>query len=202
MGFYQNRIMPHLLNLAMRTAEHEPYRQRVLSQAEGRVLEIGVGSGLNLPFYTDRATEILGLEPHPSLLAMAARKSAIIPAKLIGGSAESIPLDDATVDTVVTTWTLCSIPNPARALEEMRRVLKPGGQLLFVEHGLAREERVRRWQRRLNPVWKRIAGGCNLDRPISKLLEDAGFRIGRVETGYMRGPKTVNFTYEGCARPG
>jgi ubiquinone/menaquinone biosynthesis C-methylase UbiE len=201
MGFYEDRILPHLLNLAMRNAEHEPYRRRVLSQADGRVLEIGVGSGLNFPFYSDRATEILGLEPHPRLLAMAARKESIIPAKLVGGSAESIPLDDGSVDTVVTTWSLCSIPNPGRALEEMRRVLKPGGQLLFVEHGLAQEERVQRWQRRLNPLWKRIVGGCNLDRPISKLVEDAGFRIARVETGYMRGPKTVGFTYEGCARP-
>jgi ubiquinone/menaquinone biosynthesis C-methylase UbiE len=201
MGFYEDRILPHLLNLAMRNAEHEPYRRRVLSQADGRVLEIGIGSGLNFPFYTDRATEILGLEPHPRLLAMAARKESIIPAKLVSGSAESIPLDDGSVDTVVTTWSLCSIPNPGKALEEMRRVLKPRGQLLFVEHGLAQEERVQRWQRRLNPLWKRIVGGCNLDRPISKLLEDAGFRIARVETGYMRGPKTITFTYEGCAHP-
>src|SRR5947207_73253 len=159
MGFYEDRIVPHLLNLAMRNAEHDPYRRRVLSQAQGRVLEIGIGSGLNLPFYTDRATEILGLEPRPRLLAMAARKSSLKCAKLVGGSAESIPMDNASVDTVVTTWTLCSIPNPRTALEEMRRVLKPGGQLLFVEHGLAQEDKVRRWQKRLNPIWKRFAGG-------------------------------------------
>ena len=201
MGFYNNRVLPHLLNLTMRNVEHEPYRRRVLSQAVGRVLETGIGSGLNLPFYTDRATEIFGLEPHPKLLAMAASKNAVVPAKLMSGSAEEIPLDDGSVDTVVTTWTLCSIPNPVRALKEMRRVLRPGGQLLFVEHGIAPDEKVRRWQRRLNPVWKRISGGCNMDRPISNLIEEAGFRIARVETGYMPGAKTVNFTYEGCANP-
>ena len=201
MGFYENHILPALINLSMRNADHDPYRMRVLSQAEGRVLEIGVGSGMNLPFYTNRATEILGIEPHPKLLAMAARKHSIVPSKLVGGSAESIPLDEGSVDTVVTTWTLCSIPDPRRALGEMRRVLKKSGQLLFVEHGLAQDERVQRWQHRMNPVWKRFAGGCHLDRPIAKLVEDAGFRIAHVETGYMRGPKPMTFTYEGSARP-
>jgi ubiquinone/menaquinone biosynthesis C-methylase UbiE len=201
MGFYEERVLPHLINLAMRNADHDPYRKRILSHADGRVLEIGIGSGLNLPFYTERATEILGIEPHPKLLAMAARRHSSVPSKLVRGSAEFIPLDDRSVDTVVITWTLCSIPNPGKALEEMRRVLKTGGQLLFVEHGLAQDERVQRWQHRLNSVWKRFAGGCNLDRPISKLLEDAGFQLGRIETGYMRGPKPMTFTYEGSARP-
>lgn len=144
MGFYEDRILPTWINLAMRNADHAPYRKRVLSQAEGRVLEIGVGSGQNLSFYTDRATEGLGIEPHPKLLAMASRKHSSVPSKLVGGSAEAIPLDDRSVDTVVITWTLCSIPDPGRALAEMRRVLKTGGQLLFVEHGLAQDERVRR----------------------------------------------------------
>jgi ubiquinone/menaquinone biosynthesis C-methylase UbiE len=199
MGFYENHILPSLTNLAMRNADHVPYRKRVISQAEGRVLEIGVGSGLNLPFYTDRATEILGLDPHPKLLAMASGKNSIVPSKLVAGSAESVPLDDGSVDTVVITWTLCSIPDPGKALGEIRRVLKPGGQLLFVEHGLAQDERVRRRQIRWTPLWKRFTGGCHLDRPISKLVEDAGFRIVRVETGHMRGPKPMTFTYEGSA---
>ena len=201
MGFYENHILPALINLSMRHADHDPYRKRVLAQAEGRVLEIGVGSGLNFRFYTDRATEILGIEPHPKLLAMASSKNSAVPSKLIAGSAESIPLDDRSVDTVVSTWTMCSLPNLAAALCEMRRVLKPTGQLLFVEHGLAQDERVRRRQIRWTPLSKRLAGGCHLDRPISKLVEDAGFRIERVETGYMRGPKPLTFTYEGSARP-
>ena len=201
MEFYQDHIVPALVNLAMRTADHVPYRKRALSLARGRVLEIGIGSGLNLPFYTEQVTGILGLEPQPKLLAMASRKTSIVPMKLVEGSAESIPLDDGSVDTVVTTWSLCSIPDPLKALAEVRRVLKPAGQLVFVEHGLAPEEKVRKWQHRLTPVWKRFTGGCHLDWPISDLVQDAGYRIEQLETGYMRGPKLATFTYEGLARP-
>jgi ubiquinone/menaquinone biosynthesis C-methylase UbiE len=201
MGFYQDRIVPHLVNLAMRNRQLAPYRERTLAQAEGRVLEIGVGSGANLPLYPDRITEILGLEPHPRLLKMASEKSGRVPVKLIDASAESIPLDDASVDTVVTTWTLCSIPDLANALAEMRRVLKSEGQLLFVEHGLSPDEGVRKWQNRLTPIWEKIAGGCHLNRPMRTLIENAGFRISRLDTGYMAGPKPMTFMYEGTARP-
>ena len=201
MGIYQEHIVPHLVNLAMRNRQLAPYRERVIQLAEGRVLEIGVGSGMNLPLYTDRATEILGLDPHPKLLSIASEKPQSIPSKLIEGSAESIPLDDACVDTVVSTWTLCSIRNVAPALAEIRRVLKPDGQLLFVEHGLAPEDSVQKWQNRLTPLWKRLAGGCHLNRPIPSLIEDAGFHIARVQAGYMPGPKPMTFTYEGSARP-
>jgi ubiquinone/menaquinone biosynthesis C-methylase UbiE len=200
MGFYQDHIVPHLVNLAMGNRQLGPYRERILARAEGRVLEIGVGSGVNLPLYTDRAAEVLGLEPHPKLLKMASAKVAPIASKLIEGSAESIPLDARTVDTLVVTWTLCTIPDVTKALAEMRRVLKPGGQLLFVEHGLSPDNRVRKWQDRLTPVWKRIAGGCHLNRPMRTLIEDAGFRISRLETGYMPGPKPMTFMYEGVAR--
>jgi ubiquinone/menaquinone biosynthesis C-methylase UbiE len=120
---------------------------------------------------------------------------------LIEGTAESIPLDAKVIDTVVTTWTLCSIPQADRALSEMRRVLKPGGKLLFVEHGLAPEDGMRKWQDRLTPVWKRIGGGCHLNRPMRDLIESNGFAISRLETGYMRGPKPMTFMYEGSARP-
>ena len=137
MGVYQEHILPHLVNIAMRNRQLAPYRERTIGLAECRVLEIGVGSGLNLPLYTNRATEIVGLDPHPKLLAMASQKSRSIPSRLIEGSAESIPLDDATIDTVVTTWSLCTIPDVVAALAEMRRVIKPNGQLLFVEHGQA-----------------------------------------------------------------
>jgi ubiquinone/menaquinone biosynthesis C-methylase UbiE len=201
MGFYRDHIVPHLVNLAMRNRLLGPYRERIVSLAQGRVLEIGVGSGLNLPLYTHRATEVLAMEPHPRLLGMASKKSGRIPIKLIEGSAESIPLEDRSVDTVVTTWTLCTIPDVSAALAEMRRILKPTGQLLLVEHGLAPDEKVRRWQHRLTPVWNRIAGGCQLNRPIAELVRDAGFQMQRLETSYMRGPKPMTFMYEGIASP-
>ena len=199
MGFYQDHIVPHLVNLAMRNRLLGPYRERIARLAQGRVLEIGIGSGLNLPLYTDRASEILGLEPHPKLLEMAAEKSGRVPVKLIEASAESIPMDADSVDTVLTTWALCTIPNVMLALSEMRRVLKASGELLLVEHGLAPDEKVRRWQHRLTPLWKRLAGGCHLDRPIVDLVEAAGFRMKHLQTGYMQGPKPMTFMYEAIA---
>jgi ubiquinone/menaquinone biosynthesis C-methylase UbiE len=201
MGFYENHVVPHLVNLAMRSGQLAPYRRRIISLAKGRVLEIGVGSGLNLPLYTNSATEVLGVEPHPRLLDMASKKVEHIPTKLIEASAESIPLEDHSIDTVLTSWTLCTIPNVSAALTDMRRILKPTGQLLLVEHGLAPDEKVRGWQHRLTPVWKRIAGGCHLDRPIAEIVRSAGFRIDHLETGYMRGPKPMTFMYEGIATP-
>jgi len=203
MSFYNDCILPHLINLSMRNRAFLPYRERVLSSALGRVLEIGIGSGLNLPFYGSRVDEILGLEPAPRLIAMAQGPAgrSRAPVTLIAGSAEAIPIDDDSIDTVVTTWTLCSIPNAVGALQEMRRVLKPGGQLLYVEHGLSPEESVQKWQNRLTPVWKRIGGGCRLNRPIRVLIESAGFGIVRLETGYMKGPRPMTFLYEGCASP-
>ena len=203
MGFYQNYIVPHLVNVAMRNRDLQPYRERVIACADGRVLEVGMGSGLNLAFYPAKVREIVGLEPVPRRLTMA--KRAAIPDSLhvtfVEGSAETIPLDESSIDTVVTTWTLCTIPDVARALLEMRRVLKPSGELLFVEHGLAPEEKVRRWQNRLNPFWKRIAGGCQLNRPIRDLIEKAGFSITEIETGYIKGPKPMSFFYRGRAKP-
>ena len=203
MGFYVNRILPHVINLAMRNRELLPYRERVLSFARGRVLEIGIGSGLNLPFYGTQAEEIIGLDPVARLITMAqgSTERSKTPVTFITGSAEAIPIDEHSIDTVVTTWTLCSIPNVVGALREMRRVLRPGGQLLFVEHGLAPEDSVRKWQNRLTPVWKRIAGGCHLNRPIGDLIESAGFGIARLETGYMKGPRPMTLLYEGCAVP-
>ena len=175
----------------------------MIGAAEGQVIEIGIGSGLNLPFYRPVVKEILAIEPAPKLVTMARRASRPeIRIKFIEASAEAIPIEDHSVDTVVTTWTLCTIPQAATALAEMRRVLRPGGRLLFVEHGLAPDASVRRWQDRLNPAWRRISGGCNLNRPIQAMIESAGFQIDRVETGYMPGPKPMAFIYEGSARPG
>ncbi len=203
MGFYEDRILPHLVHLSMRNRYLVPYRERVVSAAEGRVLEVGIGSGLNLPFYGPHVTEIIGLEPSSRLIEMARHVTGSSPAPITftEGLAEAIPLDKGSVDTIVTTWTLCTIPQAVRALEEMRRVLKPSGQLLFVEHGLAPDDAVRRWQDRLTPMWKRIGGGCHLNRPIRNLIETAGFDIQRIETGYARGPRPMAFFYEGRARP-
>jgi len=202
-GFYQDQVVPLLINLTMRRRDLAAYRSRVVPSADGRVLEIGIGSGLNLPFYSRNVKDLIGLDPSPKLLSMVRQN---LPPdtpspELIEGSAEAIPLENHSIDTVVTTWTLCSIPDAALAVREMRRVLRPTGRLLFIEHGRADEPKVRWWQDRLTPAWKRIGGGCHLNRPIQGLIEDGGFEFDRLETGYMRGPKPLTFIYEGSARP-
>jgi ubiquinone/menaquinone biosynthesis C-methylase UbiE len=203
MGFYNDHILPHVINLAMRNRELLSYRQRIVPSAYGRVLEIGIGSGLNLPLYGPAVDEILGLDPSARLLRMAQATAnrSNIPVTFMNGSAQAIPIDAGSIDALVTTWTLCSIPDVGAALQEMRRVLKPDGQFLFVEHGLAPEESVRKWQNRLTPLWKRVGGGCHLNRPIRALIEDAGFRIIRLDTAYANGPRPLAFFYEGCAAP-
>lgn len=202
MGIYRDIVLPKLCDLSMRNKYLRPYRRRVVGAAEGRVLEIGSGSGLNLPFYRSTVREILALEPDAKLLAMARRaEHAGTPVNFIEASAEAIPLDDDSVDTVVTTWTLCTIPKAAVALSEMRRVLRPNGRLLFVEHGLSPDRGVRWWQDNLTPIWRRCSGGCHLNRPIRSMIEDSGFQIDQVETGYMPGPKPMTFMYEGSASP-
>ena len=203
MGFYKDRIVPHLVYWSMRSRQLQPYRERVTSAAAGRVLEIGIGSGVNLPLYPHNVNEIVGLEPAHRLMAMARDAAGRSPLEiqLIEGSAESIPLESNSVDTVLMSWTLCSIPEPITALLEMRHVLRPDGQLLFVEHGLAPEAKMRRWQHRLTPLWKRFAGGCHLDRPVRELIQQAGFDITHLDTGYMEGPRLMTFFYEGRAKP-
>jgi ubiquinone/menaquinone biosynthesis C-methylase UbiE len=203
MGFYSDIILPRLCDLAMRNKQLTPFRERVIGAAEGTVLEIGVGSGMNLPFYRPPVQEVLALEPAPRLVTMArsASRETSMPVRFLEASAEAIPLDQHSVDTIVTTWTLCSIPQAATALADMRRVLRPGGKLLFVEHGMAPDEGVRWWQDRLTPAWRRISGGCHLNRPIRSMIEGAGFRIDRIETGYIPGPKPMTFMYEGSAWP-
>jgi SAM-dependent methyltransferase len=202
-GLYRKLIVPRLTDLAMRNEQLGPYRERVIGAAGGRVLEIGVGSGLNLTRYPAAVRELLALEPDPKLMAMARNASPAAGAARIGfieGSAERIPLESGSVDTVVSTWTMCTIPDIRRALDEMRRVLKHGGRLLFVEHGLAPDTGVRKWQNRLDPLWTRVGGGCHLNRPIEALITDAGFEMDRLHTGYMPGPKLMTYMYEGAAR--
>jgi len=203
MGFYNDVVLPRLCHLAMRNRELAPYRRRAIAAAEGRVLEVGVGSGLNFPLYGPAVRGVLGLEPSARLIKMAraAAGAASVPVELIEGSAETIPLADRSIDAVVTTWTLCTIPDADAALAEVRRVLRQDGRLLFVEHGLAPDRGVRQWQDLLNPAWRCMAGGCNLNRPIRAMIEGAGFSLDRIETGYMPGLKPMTFMYEGSAHP-
>jgi ubiquinone/menaquinone biosynthesis C-methylase UbiE len=200
MSFYQERILPHLIQISMKQEHFEPYRRRAVSAARGRILEVGVGSGLNLPLY-ERGTQVVGLDPSAKLLSMARQATGdrAHSIELIEGSAESLPLPDHEFDTVVTTWTMCSIPDLPKALAEVRRVLKADGKLVFAEHGRAPEATVVRWQNALTPVWKRIGGGCHLNRPIDHLIAAAGFRLDELKTGYMKGPKPMTFMYEGEA---
>jgi ubiquinone/menaquinone biosynthesis C-methylase UbiE len=202
MGFYERWIVPRLLDLAMRNRLLDHYRQQTIASARGLVLEVGVGSGVNLPLYGPAVTRLVGLDPSPELLRLASKRAAdvVIPVSLLRASAEHLPLADAVFDTIIMTWTLCSIPNPMAALTEMRRVLGPGGRLIFVEHGLSPEIRVARWQHRLTPCWKRISGGCHLDRKTDDLIRVAGFQIDAIELAYMQGPKPWTFMYQGSAK--
>lgn len=193
MGFYNDVILPRLCDLAMRNKDLLPYRERAIRAAQGRVLEIGIGSGRNLPFYGPGVKQVVGLEPGPKLLDMArhARRPGI-PVEFVEASAEAIPIEDRSIDTVVTTWTMCSIPDVDRAIAEARRVLKPTGKLVFVEHGRATEPGVRWWQDRLTSAW---------NRDIAEVLRRNGFHIEEMHTGYMNGLKPMTFMYEGQASP-
>jgi|TARA_Y100000031_G_scaffold89179_1_gene98106 ubiquinone/menaquinone biosynthesis C-methylase UbiE len=176
-------------------------RSQYVPQASGDVLEIGIGSGLNLEHYSDRVSSITGLDPAAELIEKAEQRAASIgaPVEILQVSGEEIPADDSRFDDVVCTWTLCSIPNPYRAVREMHRVLKPGGRLYFVEHGLSDESGVQRWQRRIEPLWKIIGGGCHLTRRPDDLLQDAGFALPEFSSGYQPGPKFAAFMMHGVA---
>jgi ubiquinone/menaquinone biosynthesis C-methylase UbiE len=187
----------------MGTDRLDAYRRRTIRAASGVVLEIGAGSGQNLPFYRSAVDHVCAIDPSAELPRLARNRIADVPmaVSLVRGSAEQLPFADSVFDTIATTWTLCSIPNPVAALIEMRRVLKPVGNLVFVEHGLSPESRVARWQHRFTPCWKRIAGGCHLDRKIDDLIRAAGFRLSDIETRYIDGPKLMTFMYHGQAMP-
>jgi ubiquinone/menaquinone biosynthesis C-methylase UbiE len=202
MGFYNRYIFPRLLDFAMRNKEVARYRALVVPRALGTVMEIGVGSGLNLPFYGPAVRQLYAVEPDAKLLVMAEKnaRAAAFPVEFLPRSAESLPLEDGSVDTLVTTFTLCSIPDVHAALREMKRVLKPDGLLLFAEHGLAPDPSVRRWQDRLNPVWKKWAGGCNLNRKMDDLIREAGFDFLDLSASYAKGPRPMSYVYAGSAQ--
>ena len=198
-SFYSRYVLPTLLDLAMRNGEVVRYRRRIVPQASGVVLEVGVGSGLNFPFYGADVQRIYAIDPSAELLQLASPRSlaAQSPVELLEGTGQALPLPDALVDTAVITFTLCTVGDPERTLSEIRRVLKPGGTILFAEHGQSPDASVRRWQQRLNPAWRRITGGCNLDRRIDALLESADFELTEVERGYARGPRPMAYIYSG-----
>lgn len=202
MGLYDRHVLPKLLDFAMRQKPIMMQREKVVPQAAGRVLEIGIGSGLNLAFYDrGRVAKLWGLDPSEELrrIARVRAEAAGIEVEFLGLPGEQIPLDAGSVDTVVSTYTMCTIPDVARALGEMRRVLAPGGTLVFSEHGRAPDASVARWQNRLDGFWGKIAGGCHLNREIATLLRDAGFRVDALDTAYLPGPRPFTFTYWGRA---
>jgi ubiquinone/menaquinone biosynthesis C-methylase UbiE len=204
MGFYDDKVLPHLIDLACSTKPARKQREKIVHLAEGDVLEIGFGSGLNLPYYDgNKVRRIFGLEPSEGMRRKAQPNvdASGLDVEFIDLPGEEIPLESQSVDTVLVTFTLCSIDDAVAALEGMRRVLKPGGKLLFCEHGAAPDEGVRRWQERLNPGWKRFSGGCNMNRDIPGLIESTGFSITTDERMYIPGPKILSYNYWGAAKP-
>ncbi len=203
MGFYDTKILPFLIDKACGIGPIQAQREIVVPQARGEVLEIGIGSGLNLPFYDGaKVSKVWGLEPSAEMRVKAAKVAAkaAVPVSFLDLPGEEIPLDDGVVDTVLVTYTLCTIPDVAAALKQMRRVLKPDGKLIFCEHGQAPDASVRRWQDRLNPIWGKFSGGCHLNRPIDALVKQAGFQIETLDTGYIASPKFAGFNYWGTAK--
>ena len=203
MGFYDKYLLPRLVHFTCGQNPSMRQRQKVVPMAEGRVLEIGIGSGLNIPFYdTQRVEHLWGLDPSAEMWAIAQKNAAEhhLDAEYIQSSAETIPLDNNSADSVLMTYTMCPIPDIHQALDEVRRVLKPSGRLIFCEHGEAPDLNIQRWQNRLNPIWRSLAGGCNMNRPIPGLLEDSGFRSEDMQTMYLPGWKPATFNYWGTAR--
>lgn len=201
MRWYDHHILPWLIDMACGLPRVQTQRKLLVPQASGRVLEIGMGTGRNLPFYDrSRISVLVGVDPALQMHPLAQRRSvrAGIKVALVGLSAERLPLPDDSFDTVVCTYTLCSIPDPAAALHEVHRVLRPGGLFLFCEHGRAPDASLARWQQRIEPRWKSLAGGCHLTRDVPLLLRDAGLNA-QLEQGYIGGPRVLTYHYWGQA---
>lgn len=202
MGFYTKYVLPCIIDVAMGNKEMSRLRAAWIPQARGEVLEVGIGSGLNLPFYSPQVRHIYGLDPSIPLQRMARTRTEAGPIPvdfLLQSAEEPLPLAQASIDTVVVTWALCSIADAPKALQQMKRVLKAGGQLIFIEHGRAPDLGVVGWQDRLTPAWKRIGGGCHLNRKMDDLIAAAGFHIAELRTGYLPGPRPMTYTYQGLA---
>ena len=202
-ALYERHVLPHLIDYACGMGAVMKTRAQVVPLAEGEVLEIGIGSGLNLSFYDPaRVQRIVGVDPSADMQKLARQRAEqiSIPVEMIALELGQIQAEDARFDSIVCTFTLCTIPDAIAALREMRRVLKPGGKLLFSEHGLAPDASVVRWQNRLTPLWKPLAGGCHLNRDIPALLEAGGFTIGQLETSYLKGPRPMTWVYRGWAQ--
>jgi len=204
MGLYTRYVLPRVVHLTCSANPNMRQRQKLVPLAKGRVLEIGIGSGLNLPFYNPAAVvEVCGLDPSEEMTALAHDAAEAVPFEVgfVSAGAEEIPLENDSFDTVLLTYTLCTIPDAEPALREMARVLRPGGSLLFCEHGLAPDPNVRRWQNGLNPLWRRLGGGCNLNRDIPSLIRRGGFEIAGLDTMYIPGWRPASFNYWGSAAP-
>jgi|SRR5579872_469931 len=202
MGFYAKYVLPRFIDLAMGNLDTRRLRAESIPQARGVVLEIGIGSGRNLEFYTREVQHVYGVDPSIELQRIARQRIGAVDVEFLTQSAEnSVGLPNASVDTAVITWTLCSILKPLDALEEVRRVLKPAGSLIFIEHGHSPDASVASWQDRLTPVWKKIGGGCHLNRRIDDIIRQAGFQISDLKTFHLPGPKPMTFTYQGIGRP-
>jgi ubiquinone/menaquinone biosynthesis C-methylase UbiE len=204
MGLYAKYVLPRLIDLSMRNKEATRLRAAWIPHARGEVLEIGFGSGLNLPYYSSEVLRVYGVDPSAELQRMARERvaAAHIPVEFLSQSAEEpLPLPNGSIDTAVITWTLCSIPNASLALQQVRRVLKPDGRFIFLEHGCSPDSGVARWQDRLTPVWKRITGGCHLNRKVDALISAAGFQITELKNFYIPGLRPMTYMYQGFARP-
>jgi len=202
MKFYDQHVLPHLIDFACGMGAVMKTRAQIVPQAEGRVLEIGIGSGLNLSFYDPtKVSVIVGVDPSAAMQKLAQQRAAeiSIPVEMIALELGQIQATDASFDSIVCTFTLCTIPDAGAALQEMRRVLKPGGKLLFSEHGLAPDLPVVRWQHRLTPLWKPFSGGCHLNRDIPALIRAGGFSIGQLDSSYLKGPRPMTWVFRGWA---
>jgi ubiquinone/menaquinone biosynthesis C-methylase UbiE len=204
MGFYEQHILPRFINCACGTKPIMKQREKVVPRASGTVLEIGIGTGLNLPYYdATRVERLIGLDPSEKSWELAGKRAAHVEfdVEFIGLPGEQIPLEDGSVDTVLVTFSLCTIPDPVAALHGMARVLRPGGSLIFCEHGKAPDANVCQWQDRINPIWRRIVGGCHVNRDIPQLLKVGGFDVVDMETSYLPGtPKFAGYNFWGSAR--
>jgi ubiquinone/menaquinone biosynthesis C-methylase UbiE len=205
MGLYARYLGPRFVRCLCSSDDISAERAKIVPLARGTVLEIGFGPGLNLPFYDPGLVErVIGVDPNDGFLSLGeeAWSQARIPLEIIRASAEALPLSDESVDTALVTYTLCSVDDPMRSLRELRRVLKPDGRILFLEHGLSSDPGVARWQYRLNPIWRPLAVGCNLTRPVIRLLAESGFAVEEAEEYYLQGvPRAVGFLSRGTARP-